>query len=166
MRAKNSHCSYCGQRFAETQPWPRTCSACGEVSYINPVPVAVVLLPVDDGLLLIRRGIEPHRGKLALPGGFIDWGESWQQAGARELREETGITIDPSSLRARGTLSALPGLILIFGEAPRANSADLPAFVESEETLERLVVGVPTELAFPLHNQIMLEWFADRQKRS
>ncbi|MBI1877066.1 MAG: hypothetical protein HYR94_02315 [Chloroflexi bacterium] len=68
---KNSHCSYCGSPFAESQPWPRACVRCGNVTFRNPAPVAVVLLPVEDGLLVIRRGIEPQRGQLALPGGFI-----------------------------------------------------------------------------------------------
>jgi 8-oxo-dGTP pyrophosphatase MutT (NUDIX family) len=40
---------------------------------------------------VVRRAIPPARDTLALPGGFIDYGESWQNAAARELREETGI---------------------------------------------------------------------------
>ena len=82
MMQKNSHCSYCGARFAEDGPWPRRCAACANVSYLNPLPVAVLLQPVDDGLLVIRRAIAPV-GRLALPGGFIDVGESWQAAAAR-----------------------------------------------------------------------------------
>jgi len=39
------------------------------------------LIPVHDGLLFVRRGIEPRKGKLALPGGFINLGETWQEAG-------------------------------------------------------------------------------------
>ena len=73
---KNSHCSYCGRPFAEGQPWPRTCAGCARVSYLNPLPVAVLLLPAGGGLLCVRRAIEPGKGLLALPGGFIDVAET------------------------------------------------------------------------------------------
>ena len=48
----------------------------------------------DDGrtgVVVIRRDIEPFRGELALPGGFIETGESWREAAVRELSEETGL---------------------------------------------------------------------------
>lgn len=44
-----------------------------------------------DSVLLVRRGGHPYKGKLALPGGFIEEGESAEQAVTRELIEETGI---------------------------------------------------------------------------
>ncbi len=46
------------------------------MTYRNLTPVAVVLLLVDDGVLAIRRGIEPARGQFVMPGGFMDFGES------------------------------------------------------------------------------------------
>src|SRR5690242_7398215 len=98
MYKKNSHCSYCGAAFDEDQPWPRLCANCGHRSYLNPAPVSVVLVPVDDGLLVVRRGIMPRQGMLALPGGFINAGESWQEAGAREVREETGVELEPATI--------------------------------------------------------------------
>src|SRR5688572_992089 len=98
MHKRNSHCSYCGQPYTAEQSWPRQCAGCNNISYLNPTPVAVVLLPVDGGLLTIRRSIEPKKGMLALPGGFINYGESWQQGGARELYEETGIQIDAAEI--------------------------------------------------------------------
>jgi NADH pyrophosphatase NudC (nudix superfamily) len=96
---KNSHCSYCGNAFAADQPWPRRCAQCGNMTFRNPLPVAVVIQPVDDGVLTVRRTIQPRSGWLALPGGYIEFGESWQAAGARELWEEAGIEIGSSSLR-------------------------------------------------------------------
>src|SRR5262245_9804473 len=114
---KNAHCSYCGSRFDEGATWPRGCGSCGETSYLNPLPVAVLLVPVDGGLLAIRRAIPPV-GKLALPGGFIDYGESWQQACAREVREEAQLEIAPGTIREMRVLSAPDGTLLVFGLAP------------------------------------------------
>src|SRR6476659_9743246 len=57
------------------------------MSWANPLPVSVVLVPVDGGLLLVRRAIPPV-GQLALPGGYINLGESWEEAGARASRRD------------------------------------------------------------------------------
>src|SRR5512141_86157 len=149
MHTQHSHCSYCGQPFEIQQAWPRRCAACGHTSFVNPLPVAVVLLPVADGLLVVRRNIEPQRGHLALPGGYINRGESWQQAGARELWEETGIVIRPEDLREFCVKSTPDyNLLLVFGLAPGWRAADLPSFVPNEETQEICVLTAPQELAF------------------
>jgi 8-oxo-dGTP diphosphatase len=65
----------------------------------DPMGVAadLVILTVQDGsfeVLLIRRGIAPHRGRWALPGGFVRAGEGLEQAARRELAEETGVGSD------------------------------------------------------------------------
>jgi len=161
MNQKISHCSFCGQPFAADQAWPRTCAACHNITFLNPTPVAVMLVPVDNGLLLIRRGIEPNKGKLALPGGFVDLGESWQAAGAREVLEETGIQIDPSLIHIFAVHSTPNNAsILIFGLAAPMLAASLPPFTVTNETTERVIITAPTELAFPLHTQVMREFFA------
>jgi ADP-ribose pyrophosphatase YjhB (NUDIX family) len=157
---KNSHCSYCGTRFTQTD-WPRTCAGCGQMSWVNPLPVSVVLLPVDDGLLLVRRAIPPV-GQLALPGGYINFGESWEEAGARELLEETGIRIDPGELSHFQTRSTPrpDTLLIVFGLArPRSG---LPAFAPNEEVSELVVGSAPADLAFSLHTDAMAAWFARR----
>ncbi|WP_089210574.1 NUDIX domain-containing protein [Streptosporangium subroseum] len=162
MTIRNSHCSFCGQAFIPGQSWPRTCSGCGNTGYLNPLPVAVMVLPVDDGLLVVRRDVEPHRGGLALPGGFIDMGESWQQAAARELREETGVVVDADEVRLFDVLSAPDGTVLIFALGPRTSSAALPPVAPTAETTEWLLIDGPRELAFSLHTQIAAKYFGPR----
>jgi ADP-ribose pyrophosphatase YjhB (NUDIX family) len=163
MNERNSHCSYCGQPFAPAAPWPRTCAQCGRVSYVNPVPVAVTLVPVEAGLLVVRRGLEPERGRLALPGGYINLGETWQAAGAREVQEETGVCIDPARIREFAVRSAPDSTVLIFGLAAAMRRADLPAFTLDAETLDCLVLDQPEELAFPLHTAVVQDYFQGRR---
>jgi ADP-ribose pyrophosphatase YjhB (NUDIX family) len=162
MFKKNAHCSYCGNAFGEDQPWPRRCAACDNTSYLNPTPVAVVLLPVEGGLLMVRRSIPPHVGKLALPGGYINLGETWQEGGARELLEETGIAIDPQELHEVRVLSAPGGMILIFGLARPRRLTELPPFQTNDEVSECLVGGPAEEIAFELHRQVAQEFFSGR----
>jgi len=122
----------------------------------------VVLLPVDDGLLLIRRAVEPHRGKLALPGGYIDLGETWQQAGAREVKEETGHSIDPDKLEVFSVRSAPDGTLLVFCTAHPITAASLPMFVPTDESSERVILRQPEELAFPLHTEAVRQFFEQK----
>lgn len=156
---KNSHCSWCGTRFADGPTWPKSCTGCGKTTWLNPLPVAVLVLPVDDGVLLIRRGIEPNKGKLAFPGGFIELEEAWQDAAARELREETGIDVPGSEVRDHRVLSAPDGTVLIFGVASRRSRADLPPFRPTNETTELVIATKPEPLAFPLHERVLRDWF-------
>lgn len=159
MVKKNSHCTHCGGAFPEDARWPRKCNHCGNTSYVNPLPVAVLVVPVDNGVLVVRRNIEPRKGQLALPGGFIDFGESWQAAAARELREEAGVVTDPDTICVLDVLSAPDGTLLVFGLAERLTSAELPPFIETSETSERVIVSAPTELAFPLHTRVLTAYF-------
>lgn len=57
----------------------------------------VVCLRGDD-VLLVRRGWEPYKDELALPGGYVDRGETSRVAAARELKEETGIRVAAEDL--------------------------------------------------------------------
>jgi ADP-ribose pyrophosphatase YjhB (NUDIX family) len=132
------------------------------VSYLNPIPVCVVLLPVDGALLLIKRAIPPQVGHWALPGGFINSGESWQQGGARELFEETGIRIAPESLREVKVVSTPQDRLIVFAEAAPVTAAALPPFKASDETSEMMVARAPMELAFSSHTEVMALWFSRR----
>jgi ADP-ribose pyrophosphatase YjhB (NUDIX family) len=165
MHEKDSYCSWCGRAFLADQAWPRRCGGCDNFTYRNPIPVAVVLVPVDEGLLVIRRGIEPAKGKLALPGGYVDLAETWQEAGAREVFEETGLRIDPAGIEDFRTRSAPPGVgvVVIFGLARPLKASDLPTFAPTDETTERLVLTGPAELAYQLHTDVVAAYFAGRK---
>jgi ADP-ribose pyrophosphatase YjhB (NUDIX family) len=154
------YCPACGTPFANSQTWPRQCQSCGRQQFRNPIPVSVVLLPVDDGVLAIRRAIPPAVGKLALPGGFVNWGESWQEAGAREVREETGLTVSPEELLLLGVESVDEGVVLIFSQARARTSQEAVWQADPTEISEITVLREPCELAFSTHTSQLAAFFA------
>ena len=162
MWEKYSHCSFCGRRFPAGAPWPRRCGGCGNASYLNPVPVAVVLVPVGEGLVVIRRNTEPQKGTLTLPGGYIDLGESWQEAGRREVREETGVDLAGGELMLYDVANGLDGTLVIFGLAERQPPGVLRPF-SSAETQEVLLVEAPVELGFEMHTRVVARFFREAQ---
>ena len=159
----HTFCSFCGTRFPEDLGWPRRCPACGQTTYRNPLPVAVALVPVDGGLLLIRRLVEPQVGKLALPGGYINFGETWQAAAAREVAEETGVVLDPATIHEFRVRSAPDGTVLIFGLSAPVERSAVAAFEPTAETSECLVIRAPVpDMAFPLHAEAIEAYFERR----
>ena len=68
------------------------CPNCDFIDYKNPLPVAMALAAKDKKLLLIKRGLAPRKGMWASPSGFIEIGETPEEACLRELKEETGVS--------------------------------------------------------------------------
>lgn len=169
---RDSHCSACGTAFPAHPGYPKTCPSCGFMVWANPIPVSVVLVPVAragrTGLLVVRRGIEPGRGRLAIVGGFLEDHETWQQGGARETFEETGVRIDPGALEPFWFTSTepRPNRVLLFSLAPTIAAESLAPFTPSAETTERGLVfgpeGLESVFAFPLHVAAARRFFAAR----
>jgi mutator protein MutT len=105
-----------------------------------------VIKDPDGRLLLIRRGHEPGAGLWSLPGGRIEPGETDQQAVAREVLEETGLTVDCGQLLG---IVELPGpdgsvidvsdylVVVTGGELAAADDADDARWVTAAD-LDRL----------------------------
>ncbi len=86
-------CSDCGSKLEERKAnleW--YCTSCKNYSYANPVPTIDAILVDENGKILVgRRNADPKKGKLNLPGGFVDPDETFEEAIRRELKEELGL---------------------------------------------------------------------------
>jgi 8-oxo-dGTP diphosphatase len=80
-----------------------SCPSCGAQvkKYRNPFPTVDIIIEMPDGIVLIKRKNPPHGW--ALPGGFVDYGESLEAAAVREAREETSLEVH--NLRLLGCYS-------------------------------------------------------------
>ena len=70
------------------------CPHCGEVveKYRNPFPTVDIIIEVKGGIVLILRKNPPYGW--AIPGGFVDYGETLEEAAVREAKEETNLDVE------------------------------------------------------------------------
>jgi ADP-ribose pyrophosphatase YjhB (NUDIX family) len=93
--AEARFCPRCGQPAEVNFPRRIVCAHCGYAAYYNPKPVAGAIPFDGDGrVILLRRGFDPGQGLWTFPGGFVDLGESVEEAARRETEEELGIEIE------------------------------------------------------------------------
>lgn len=99
------HCPHCGSTNVGTPALKQfVCADCSFTYFSNAAAALMGIVRNDGGdILLVRRGREPARGKLTLPGGFVDPLETIETAMAREIEEEVGIAI-----RAMTYLTSFP----------------------------------------------------------
>ena len=113
------YCPLCGAGLIRSPIPPEeseeaVCSACGFVFYLNPKLVAGTIPARDGRVLLVRRNIEPCKGKWTFPGGFVDWGESVTAAALRETFEETGLTVALGGLVGVYSYPGVPVVIVVY----------------------------------------------------
>nr|WP_307819043.1 NUDIX domain-containing protein [Streptomyces sabulosicollis] len=102
------------------------------------------------GVVVVRRAIEPALGRLALPGGYVEVGETWQEGAVRELREETGLEADPGRVRLFDVHSTRD-TIEVFALLPVRGADTLPEAEPMPETAGWQVLETPVALAFDGH---------------
>lgn len=141
------------------------CPQCGFVSYGNPVPTATAVCVDDAGRVLLgRRAWEPDKGLWDLPGGFVDEGEHPLDALRRELREETGLEVEPQEFlgvwmdrygydsSATSTLNLCWTARVLAGEEQPADD------VVELRWFEPLELPGPDDLAFEVNEQVLSAW--------
>jgi 8-oxo-dGTP diphosphatase len=141
-----------------------TCPHCGGLVYIyrNPYPAVDIIIELEDrGFILIQRGKPPYGW--ALPGGFVDYGESLEEAARREAREETSLEVElvnqlgaysaPNRDPRHHTISVV--FVARADGEPRAADDAREVGVFRQDSL-------PAALAFD-HAEILEDYFASKQ---
>ena len=124
-------CPRCGREQPRID-FPRSlqCPGCGYGAFYNPKPVACTIpVTADEGLVLMRRATPP-RGRWTMPGGFVDLGESVEEAAIRETREELNLEVQLRNLV--GVYSRSDDRIVVVVYAATALNTPEP----TEEALE------------------------------
>jgi 8-oxo-dGTP diphosphatase len=143
----------------------KECPACGFVAYANPKPTASALCHDDEGRVLLgRRSIEPYKGAWDLLGGFVEEGEHPLDAVRRELREETGLEIEPLDFfgvwmdryggdsTAQSTMNLIWTARIVGGEPSPADDVVELRWFGAEE------LPPPDECAFELVSEVLSAW--------
>ena len=93
-------CPNCSsQDFDYTNNFKFNCHTCDFVLYHNIAEAVAIIFTSEDKVLFTVRNVDPDKGKLDLPGGFIDPGETAEEAACREIKEEIGLNISLTQLR-------------------------------------------------------------------
>ena len=90
-----THCPACGSdKFVQNNVKSKRCVSCGYVFYINAsAAVAAFIVNEKGDLLVCKRGKEPEKGTMDLPGGFVDENETAEEAISREIAEELNAKV-------------------------------------------------------------------------
>ncbi len=159
-------CSQCAspieQRIPEGDNRLRfVCPQCQTIHYQNPRIIAGCMPVWGEQVLMCRRAIEPRRGFWTLPAGFMENGETLEQAAARETMEEACARVHSMQLYTLFDLPHINQVYMLF----RAQLTDLN-FAAGEESLEVRLFDeqdIPwSELAFPTIGRTLECYFADR----
>jgi ADP-ribose pyrophosphatase YjhB (NUDIX family) len=129
--------------------------------YRNPLPTVDIIIELKDGIVLIERRNPPHGW--AIPGGFMDWGESVEACAIREAQEETGLVV------------RLEALFYVYSHPDRdprhhtvttvfiARAAGRPEAADDAKAAGVFTAGnLPAPLAFD-HGQILNDFFRYRR---
>jgi len=143
-------CTRCGQPL--TRLWHDddarerdVCMSCHSIHYENPKVLVACMIYWNSKIILCRRAIDPARGYWYPPTGFVESGETLEEAACRELHEEVGLHLAPSRMALYGVVS-LPHINQIY-VAYRAALTTEPILKPGKEVSE---AGLFTEDELPL----------------
>jgi ADP-ribose pyrophosphatase YjhB (NUDIX family) len=139
----------------------RVCDDCRRIHYADPKVAVGVAVFRDDALLLIRRTMEPGRGRWALPGGFLDAGEDPRAAAARETLEETAVEVTVNGVldvfanppEEGGAIFILYAADWLSGEPQHGDDCDGAAFFRRDDLPPLAFASTLTAVgSWPVHS--------------
>jgi ADP-ribose pyrophosphatase YjhB (NUDIX family) len=150
---------------------PLVCDRCGWRWHANPMPAAAVLLEQRDedaaepSVLLLRRAVQPGLGAWDLPAGYLDPGESFEQAARRETREESGIDVELTSLSGVYHSPAVNAVTVVY--RARATTPVTAVRIDDESSehawvARSAVPGWLPRMAFPSMAAALADWAEGR----
>jgi len=160
MDYESKYCKNCGEGLYSNSDKLKACigvEGCYWIDFENPIPTAVTLVPIRGGILTIRRGIEPAKGRLGLPGGFIEKREQPYDGAKREVLEETGAIIEIERLIYEKNPNPQILNNIVHGYVGRYLGGELRAGDDAEEVVI-LPVKSLEELCFTSHQEIVRLW--------
>ena len=114
-------CPRCSASAEVHFPRQLACAACGYRAFYNPKPVACAIPRDRDGRVwLLRRAFDPGAGLWTFPGGFVDLGESVEDAALRETREELDIDVELGALVGVYSRAEDRIVLVVFGATATA----------------------------------------------
>ena len=162
-----NYCPACGARVLSKVPPGDNrerfcCTSCEAIHYQNPRIIAGTLTTEDNQILMCKRSIEPRKGFWTLPAGFMENGETLDEAARRETLEETGARV---ATRRIYSLFSLPHIhqVYIFLRA-RLLECDFKPRAESEEVRLFAPEDIPwDQIAFPTVSRTLKYFLEDLQ---
>ena len=145
-------CPRCGgglekRSIKAIEPKRLVCRACSFIFYQDPKVVAGTIFTLNGGVVLLRRGVEPAMGKWVFPGGYVDRGESVQEAAVRETLEESRLRVELDGLVDVYSYPKSPNVIIVYGA--HITDGELAAGDESMEAATFVASQIPwADLAF------------------
>jgi ADP-ribose pyrophosphatase YjhB (NUDIX family) len=160
-----NYCSACGTPVTKKIPTGDNrlrfvCDSCQTIHYHNPKIVAGCIPEWDGHILLCRRAIEPKSGLWTFPAGFMEIGESTEQAAVRETLEEAQAQVERISLFAVLSLPHIGQAYLVF-RGPMGS----PDFGIGEESLDVQLFSLSEipwdQIAFPVVKDALRRYVDD-----
>jgi len=159
-------CPACGgalgkTKVKENEPERLVCSQCAFILYQDPKLVACTIVEMNNKIVLLKRAIDPQKGKWVIPGGYVDQGEEVEAAAIRETREECGIAIRIKGLLGVYSYTGRVAVVVVY--VADYLSGDLVADDESQAVRLCSREEIPwNDLAFPSTKDALKDYF-DRQ---
>ena len=138
------------------------CVECDRVIYSDPKVAVAAIIPMDGGIVLLKRAIEPQLGKWSFPSGYVDRGEKLEKALEREVLEECGLVVDV--VRLVGVYSDEGQAVVLVVYHADVVSGKLTAGDETSDARVFAVDAMP-ELAFEHDDRIVRDWLEGLEMR-